>query len=114
MLLYFSPDIETHESLCPFMRFFYFPCPGCGLTKSLYYIAKGDIESSFSYHPFGIVVEIFAIVILILSFLDYRRNKTYVDHFLNLIIMWKALALIFIIFYVSRVLYYILSGEYWF
>ena len=96
------------------MRWLRFPCPGCGLTKSLYCIAKGDIVTSISYHPFGIVVECLAICILVLCYLDYKRNKTYVDRLLNLNLLWKGFAFIFFLFYVSRLLYFIFSGEYWF
>ena len=114
MLLYISPNLEKRESFCPIMRWLSFPCPGCGLTKSLCCISKGDILTSISYHPFGIVIECLAVCILVLSYFDYKRNKTYVNRLLNSNLIWKGFAFSFFVFYVSRVIYFFLSGDYWF
>ena len=38
-----------------------FPCPGCGITKSLYFLYQGDIVKSLYYHIFGPLVVLFCI-----------------------------------------------------
>lgn len=114
LLLYFSPCIEEKESLCPIMRWFNIPCTGCGLTKSLVCLIKGDLYSSISYHPFGIIIEIITICVLLFSIKDiiYKSNTT--DKLLNHPLLWKILAIFFFIFYVIRLLHYYIKHDYWF
>lgn len=38
-----------------------FPCPGCGITKSVYFLYRGDIEASIAAHAFGIPAVLFAL-----------------------------------------------------
>jgi hypothetical protein len=68
-LMFFNGDnhLETDQSLCPFKMVTGFPCPGCGITKSLVYFYEGDFYKSISYHilgPFVIVFSLIAIVVL--------------------------------------------------
>ena len=68
-LVFFNGDnhLETDQSLCPFKMITGFPCPGCGITKSLVYFYEGDFYKSISYHilgPFVIVFSLIAIVVL--------------------------------------------------
>jgi hypothetical protein len=46
-------QIEHAQSLCPFKMTTGFPCPGCGITKSLIFLYQGDLVKSLSYHVFG-------------------------------------------------------------
>ena len=68
-LMFFNENnhLETDQSLCPFKMITGFPCPGCGITKSLVYFYEGDFYKSISYHilgPFVIVFSLIAIVVL--------------------------------------------------
>jgi hypothetical protein len=114
LLLYYNSCIEEKESLCPIMRCLNIPCPGCGLTKSLVCLIKGDLYSSISYHPFGIIIEIITICVLLFSIKDiiYKSNTT--DKLLNHPLLWKILAIFFFIFYVIRLLHYYIKHDYWF
>lgn len=38
------------------------PCPGCGLTRSVCHLARGDFATSIWFHGFGIVVLPFSLV----------------------------------------------------
>jgi hypothetical protein len=61
--------IESQQSLCPFKMLTGFPCPGCGITKSLVFLYEGNIFKSLYYHLFGPLAFIFCIlVIVVLSF----------------------------------------------
>ena len=41
--------IETEQSLCPFKLLTGFPCPGCGITKSMIFLYEGDFLKSIYY-----------------------------------------------------------------
>lgn len=96
--------LETDQSLCPFKMVTGFPCPGCGITKSLVYFYQGDLYRSISYHilgPFVIVFCVLAIIILVTELITkkeyfagllYNRKLAYglaaflaVYHFIRLI-----------------------------
>lgn len=51
--------LETDQSLCPFKMLTGFPCPGCGITKSLVYFYEGDLYKSLYYHILGPFVVLF-------------------------------------------------------
>ena len=53
-----SPSgVGTHVALgmaaCPFLTNTGVPCPGCGLTTSFSWFARGDIEASLYVQPMG-------------------------------------------------------------
>lgn len=64
MLLNKSDSLETKQSLCPFKMLTGFPCPGCGITKSIISFYDGNVLQSLTYHIFGIPVVLFCIVII--------------------------------------------------
>jgi hypothetical protein len=47
---------------CPLLRTFGIPCPGCGLTRGVYFLLRGDIRTSLTYHAFAPVFGLGAIV----------------------------------------------------
>lgn len=44
------------HAFCPMVIIFGFPCPGCGLTRSLIYLLSGQIAQSVYINPMGIPV----------------------------------------------------------
>ena len=42
--------------ICPFYYFFKIPCPGCGLTRSIIELLKGNFVKSLEYNILGILV----------------------------------------------------------
>jgi hypothetical protein len=43
-----------HYTLCPFNNIGIDFCPGCGLGRSIGYLFRMDLKSSFLLHPLGI------------------------------------------------------------
>jgi len=53
---------------CPFFRLTGIPCPGCGLSRAMMLLLKGDLSGSFRFHAFAPIF-LLAIITLILSVL---------------------------------------------
>lgn len=41
---------------CPFNRLTGLPCPGCGSTRALFALLRGDFAAYFSYNPFALLL----------------------------------------------------------
>lgn len=44
------------HAFCPMVVVTGLPCPGCGMTRSLFFLATGRIERSLWMHPMGIPI----------------------------------------------------------
>ncbi len=69
--------LETDQSLCPFKMLTGFPCPGCGITKSLVYLYEGDLYKSFSYHLFGPFAFLFCLVTIAVLSIELIKGSNY-------------------------------------
>ena len=69
--------LETDQSYCPFKMLTGFPCPGCGITKSLVYFYEGDIYKSLSYHIFGPLVIGFSVLTIAVLVTEIITQKEY-------------------------------------
>ena len=47
-------DALPHVTLCLFQRVTGKPCPGCGMTRSMLALARGDFVESLRMHPLGV------------------------------------------------------------
>lgn len=54
-----------------------FPCPGCGITKSLVYLYEGDLLKSITFHLFGPVVVLLSVYFLIKLSLELYYKKPF-------------------------------------
>jgi hypothetical protein len=43
----------TWPTLCPFALLLGYPCPGCGMGRSLWACLNGEVTTAFTYHPLG-------------------------------------------------------------
>jgi len=77
LIMLSDSHIESSQSLCPFKMLTGFPCPGCGITKSIIFLYKGDIVKSLSYHIFGPFVILFCIVSIFVLTLEIITQKEY-------------------------------------
>ncbi|MFH6997737.1 DUF2752 domain-containing protein [Flavobacterium sp. FlaQc-57] len=77
MLNNHNDHLETDQSFCPFKMVTGFPCPGCGITKSLVYFYQGDIYKSVSYHILGPFVILFCWLTIIILTTEIITKKEY-------------------------------------
>ncbi|HVN97643.1 MAG TPA: DUF2752 domain-containing protein [Syntrophorhabdaceae bacterium] len=54
---------------CPFKALTGIPCPGCGMTRALLCMAKGDFSGALALNPFSY----FLVFMIILSVVPLRR-----------------------------------------
>jgi len=71
---YFTPSttgLETHRQLhlppCGFYHITGLPCPTCGCTTAVTHVAHGNIIQAFITQPFGALVGLVAVVLLVLG-----------------------------------------------
>ena len=108
-LMFFNHDnhLETDQSLCPLKMLSGFPCPGCGITKSLVYIYDGDVLKSITFHLFGPLVMVLSIYFLIklslelyykkLFFVNTFNKKKWTYVFVALLIVYHLIRIVFFI-----------------
>ncbi|MFN7971584.1 MAG: DUF2752 domain-containing protein [Acidobacteriota bacterium] len=72
LLSFALPPDGIRGSLCWFQRSTHLPCPGCGLTRSFASLAHGHLGASLGYHPLGVLLYPFAVVLALLNFVPAR------------------------------------------
>jgi hypothetical protein len=106
-----SNHLETDQSLCPLKMLSGFPCPGCGITKSLVYFYEGDLQKSLYYNIFGPLVIAFCIATITVLTTELITKK---DFFTKLLFN-KKLAYILAIFLASyhfiRIIYFVRNNS---
>ncbi len=53
LLLYYVAMRLVFHAFCPLVIITGLPCPGCGLSRSVWYFLTGQFSRSFSLHPLG-------------------------------------------------------------
>lgn len=78
-LLFFNyrNHLETDQSLCPLKMLTGFPCPSCGLTKSMVYFYEGDLQKSLYYHLLGPLVVAFCLITIVILVTELITKKEY-------------------------------------
>lgn len=108
-LIYFNQNthLETDQSLCPLKMISGFPCPGCGITKSLVYFYEGDLQKSLYYHILGPFVIAFCIVTIVVLSIELITKKEYFNNLLFNKKLAYGLAIFLATYHFIRILYFI-------
>ena len=99
--------LETAQSLCPFKMLTGFPCPGCGITKSLVYLYEGNFYKSISYHVLGPFVIAFCLVTIGVLTTELITKKEYFNSFLYSRKLAYGLAGALILYHIIRLVYFV-------
>lgn len=104
--------LATAQSFCPLKMLTGFPCPGCGITKSLVALYDGNVLESLHYHIFGIPSFIFCVALLILLPVEIYTGKDYFNSiFYSRKLAW-ALALTLIGYHSIRLAFFIANNSF--
>jgi len=79
---YSSPHLESDQSLCPLKLLTGLPCPGCGITKSIYFFYQGNLDKSLAFHILGPLVVVFSILALATLVLELITHKSYFNRWM--------------------------------
>ncbi|TRX23612.1 DUF2752 domain-containing protein [Flavobacterium franklandianum] len=102
-----NTHLETDQSLCPLKMLSGFPCPGCGITKSLVYLYEGDLQKSLYYHILGPFVILFCIVTIGVLATELITKKEYFNGLLFNRKLAYCLAIFLASYHFIRILYFI-------
>ncbi len=108
-LIFFNQNthLETDQSLCPLKMLSGFPCPSCGITKSLVYFYEGDLQKSLYYNIFGPLVIAFCVAtILVLSTELITKNEYFKELLFNKKLAY-GLAIFLASYHFIRIIYFI-------
>ena len=84
-----------------------FPCPGCGITKSLVYFYEGDLGKSLYYHILGPFVIAFCIATIVVLSTELVTQKEYFTKLLFNKKLAYGLAIFLASYHFIRILYFI-------
>ncbi len=103
--------IETEQSLCPFKLLTGFPCPGCGITKSLIFLYEGDFLKSIYYHLFGPFTVLFCFATIIILTVELVTKKEYFQNILYSKKIAYCLGFTLAIYHLTRLIYFISTNN---
>jgi hypothetical protein len=111
ILFHQNDHLETAQSFCPLKMLTGFPCPGCGITKSLVYCYEGDLQKSLQYHILGPFVILFCLATIVVLSTELITQKEY---FTKLIYNKKiayGLAIFLVSYHLIRIIYFIKNNS---
>jgi hypothetical protein len=99
--------LKSEQSLCPFKLVTGFPCPSCGITKSIVYFYEGDLGKSISYHILGPVVVFICLLVLLILPIELYTKKDYFKTYFYSKKLAYSLAIFLGIYHIIRLVYFI-------
>lgn len=112
-LMFFNHNnhLETDQSLCPLKMLTGFPCPGCGITKSLVYFYEGDIQKSLYYNIFGPLVIAFCIATIAVLTTELITKKEYFNKWVFNKKLAYGLGIFLASYHFIRIIYFIRNNS---
>jgi uncharacterized membrane protein len=113
VLLFFNQEnhLETAQSFCPFKMLTGFPCPGCGITKSMVYFYEGDVLKSLYYHILGPFVILFCIATIVVLTTELVTKKEYFNALLFNKKLAYGLGIFLATYHFIRIIYFIKTNS---
>lgn len=112
MLHNHNDHLETDQSLCPFKMLTGFPCPGCGITKSLVYFYQGDLYKSIFYHILGPFVIAFCAVTIVVLTTELITKKEYFNALLYNRKLAYGLAIFLGVYHLIRLILFVRNNSF--
>lgn len=103
--------LTTEQSLCPLKMLTGFPCPGCGITKSLVFLYEGNLYSSLYYHLFGPLVILFSIGTIVVLTAELLTGRVYLQQLLFNRRLGYALGIALAVYHLLRLVYFISTNS---
>ena len=111
ILLTNNGSLESEQSFCPFKMLTGFPCPGCGITKSLVYLYEGDLLKSITFHLFGPVVMVLSVYFLIKFSLELYYKKPFFSTTFNKKKWTYIFVALLIVYHLIRIVLFIKNNS---
>jgi hypothetical protein len=73
-----------HTTLCLFKNITGFPCPSCGITRSIIFLGQGDVSQAWNTNPLGIVAACLLVIVPIWIIWDLIQKDTSLARFFQL------------------------------
>ena len=110
--LYISDQkLENEQSFCPFKMLTGFPCPGCGITKSLVFFYQGEWTKSMHYHLFGPLVVLFCVLVIVVLVIELITKKEYFNRYIYNQKLAYQLAFVLAIYHIIRLFLFIKNNS---
>jgi hypothetical protein len=74
ILLVGANVLKIRVWVCAFRELTGLPCPGCGMTRAMSALCKGQLERALSYHPLSPLVFVALLMLAVITFLPQRSR----------------------------------------
>jgi Protein of unknown function (DUF2752) len=107
-----NDHLKSDQSLCPLKMLTGFPCPSCGITKSMVYFYQGNLLKSIQYHILGPVLIFFCLFIIILFSIELKTGKdNFKQYFYNKKLAY-SLAIFLAVYHIIRLFFFVSNHSY--
>ena len=106
-----SGNLDNEQSFCPFKMLTGFPCPGCGITKSIVYFYEGDIYRSLLHDLFGPIFVLFCVLVLFKLIAEIIYQKPFFDKIFYSMKLAYVMGTLLGIYHLIRLFFYIKNNN---
>lgn len=92
---YFGKSISVE---CVFKRITGIPCVGCGSTRAISYLLKGNVLDALYYNPVTVLLAFGFIILFVICIIDVLFKTNYADKLLYIKLKKRDYAIIILIF----------------
>lgn len=67
-------------SICPVVNITGFPCPGCGMTRAVFAVCRGDFAFAWKLHPFVYVLIGYVVIFAFRRYVLQKEVKSMIQY----------------------------------